>query len=98
LGVQLFYDAALVVLSKRKIARSAKGIILKDETVRFKHKRPGGGRINQYEKPLRRIVIARDDNRSPLILATNDRRSLALTIAMLYKKCWAIELCFKWLK
>ena len=91
-------DAALVVLHKRKIAKSAQGIVLKDEKVRFKNKHPGGGRINMYEKPLRRIVIARDDNRSPIILATNDLRSSALTIAMLYKKRWAIELCFKWLK
>lgn len=91
-------DAALVVLHQRKIAQSAKGIVLKDEKVRFKNKHPGGGRINHYEKPLRRIVIAREGHRSPIILATNDLRSSALAIAMLYKKRWAIELCFKWLK
>jgi hypothetical protein len=91
-------DAALVVLDKRKIAKTAKGIVLRDEKVRFKNKHPGGGRVNKYDKPLRRIVIARDDNRPPLILATNDMRSSALKIAMLYKKRWAIELCFKWIK
>lgn len=91
-------DAALQVVADRKIAKSARGIVLQDQKVVFKNKRPGGGRINLYQKPLRRIVIARKDKETPIILATNDMRTSALQIALLYKKRWGIELCFKWIK
>lgn len=91
-------DAALKIVAQRKIPKSAQGIVLCDRRVVFKNKRPGGKRINEYQKPLRYIEIAQEDKPYPLILATNDLRSSALQIASLYKKRWGIELCFKWIK
>lgn len=73
--------------------------ILTDELVGFRHKRPGGGRINHYHgTPLRRITVAREDGRPPLVFATNDLESSAAAIAADYKARWGIELFFKWLK
>src|SRR5262249_26494448 len=73
-------------------------VVLKDEIVRFKHKHPSGGRRNHYEQPLRRITVARPQHDTPLVLATNDLCSCALTIAQYYKQRWDIELFFKWIK
>jgi hypothetical protein len=72
--------------------------ILADELVEFRHKRPGGKRINEYHgKCLRRVTVVRP-GKKPLVLATNDLRSTALEIAQHYKARWGIELFFKWVK
>lgn len=48
---------------------------------------------------MRRIAIAREDKPTkPLVLATNDLVSDALTIAEQYQARWQIELFFKWIK
>jgi putative transposase len=65
--------------------------------VRFGNKKPRGGRNNPYTGMLRRIEVHRD-NDVPLVLATNDLKSAALTIAERYKSRWQIELFFKWIK
>jgi IS4 transposase len=91
-------NASLVTLHDRTISAEMQGIILEDSDVRFKNKRPGGGRINQYQQPLRRIVVNRPDKATPLIIATNDLERPAEEIAELYKARWGIELFFKWLK
>jgi IS4 transposase len=91
-------NASLVALRDRVIAPEMQGIILEDSEVRFKHKHPGGGRVNEYQQPLRRIVVNRPDKAKPLVLATNDMTSPAEKIAELYKARWGIELFFKWLK
>jgi len=72
--------------------------ILADELVEFRHKRPGGKRVNEYHgKRLRRVTVARP-GKKPLVLATNDLNSTALEIAQHYKSRWGIELFFKWVK
>ncbi len=43
-------------------SRSTEGDILSDEVIEFKNKWPGGGRKNNYVKPLRRIVVHREDH------------------------------------
>lgn len=91
-------NAGLRIEEERSIPAEATGIVLQDQIVRFKNKHPGGKRINQYEKPLRCITIARADKPTPLVLATNDLSSDALTIARRYKERWDIELFFKWIK
>lgn len=91
-------NAAVVTQQEQAIPASAEGVVLRDEIVRFKRKRPSGKRINHYEKPLRRITVARPDKAAPLVLATNDLDSPASAIAQHYKERWEIELFFKWIK
>jgi putative transposase len=92
-------NASIVVERKLDIPDSAFGIVLNDDIVSFKNKRPGGHRINLYHgKQLRRVTVARPDKATPIILATNDLESSALEIAQRYKERWGIELFFKWIK
>lgn len=90
--------AGLTIEQERAIPAAAAGVVLEDRIVRFKYKHQGGKRINQYDKPLRSITIARADKPTPLVLATNDMTSPALEIAQRYKERWEIELFFKWIK
>ena len=92
-------NAKLELVSERPIPEAAAGAVLSDQVVRFTNKYPGGGRHNPYTAPLRCISIAREDKPTkPLVLATNDLASDALTIAEQYKARWQIELFFKWIK
>ena len=90
-------NARVEVVQSRRIARNAAGLILADETVRLANRYPGGGRRNPYRSPLRRIVVARE-GKTPLVLATNDLKSAALSIAARYRARWQVELFFKWIK
>lgn len=90
-------NAALASQKTRKIPKAAKGVILSDELVTFANRQPGGGRRNHYTQALRRIEVAREGKDS-LVLATNDLRSSALSIAQAYQDRWDIELFFKWIK
>lgn len=91
-------NAALVVQYERPVPPEERTIVLCDEIVRFKRKRPSGKRINHYEQPLRRVTVNRPDKATPLVLATNDLESKASDIALRYKARWEIELFFKWMK
>lgn len=91
-------NAAVAVMEHRPIDPAAQGMILRDEVVRFTNRHPGGGRINHYDKPLRRIEVARPEHGTSLMLATNDLTSSAQAIAAQYKARWGIELFFKWIK
>jgi len=90
-------NAGIHVQETLPVPDEATGVVLSDQVVVLKHKRPGG-KPNQYTKPLRRITIARADKPTPLVLATNDMNSTALEIAQHYKDRWGIELFFKWIK
>jgi IS4 transposase len=90
---------ALTADEKLAIPDGAGGIVLADEIVSFKSKRPSANRINlYYGKKLRRVTVARPDKATPIVLATNDFASSALEIAQRYKERWGIELFFKWIK
>ena len=91
-------NASLVSEMDFAIPSEAEGIVLRDEVVSFKNKYPGGKRVNQYGKPLRRVTIIRPGKSTPLILITNDFESSALEIGQYYKERWEIELFFKWIK
>lgn len=92
-------NAKLALVSPRPIPEGAAAVVLADEVVRLANTHPGGGRRNPYTAPLRRIAIAREDKPTkPLVLATNDLVSDALTIAEQYQARWQIELFFKWIK
>jgi len=92
-------NAGVNVVQELDIHTDAQGVVLKDEIITFKHRRPGGKRINLYHgKRLRRVTIHRPDKDTPIVLATNDLTSSALEISQRYKERWGIELFFKWIK
>jgi hypothetical protein len=91
-------NAALITQEERVIPAAEQDMVLRDELVRFKRRRPSGQRINHYDKPLRRVTIRRADKTTDLVLATNDLDSPASDIAQRYKERWEIELFFKWIK
>jgi putative transposase len=93
------YNAGLAVLEDHAIPPEDHDVVLQDQLVKFKRKNPGGKRVNKhFDKPLRRVTIARPDKPTPLVLATNDLTASAKEIAQRYKERWAIELFFKWIK
>jgi len=92
------HNAAVLIVQSRAIEATDAGDILEDALVRFRYRHPGAKRRNVYEKPLRRVVIARPGHATPLVLATNDLTSPARDIARRYKDRWQIELFFKWIK
>lgn len=51
-----------------------------------------------YPEQLRKVVYLDPETGKVYIFLTNDLESDALTIAMLYKYRWSIELFFKWIK
>jgi IS4 transposase len=90
-------NAALKVEQERPVPPEDSAVVLRDQTVRFSHRSPGGGRRNHYTQALRRVEIAREGS-TPLVLATNDLHSPARQIAQHYKQRWEVELFFKWIK
>jgi IS4 transposase len=91
-------NAAVKALKSNPIQEKDESIILSDEVIQFKNKRPGGGRINHYIKPLRRIVVHREGHDNPIVLVTNQMQTPAREVGEDYKRRWAIELWFKWIK
>ncbi|MFT7556840.1 MAG: putative transposase, partial [Planctomycetota bacterium] len=91
-------NAAIKVTGSNTIPDENQAVIVSDELIKFKNRRPGGGRINQYVTPLRRIVVHREDHEEPIVLVTNRMKAPAIEVADDYKRRWAIELWFKWIK
>ena len=84
---------------ERLESRAVDGDIVADEVIRLNNTNPGGGRKrNPYERVLRRVVVAREPGKNDLVLVSNLLDAPATEIAALYKRRWAIELFFKWIK
>jgi hypothetical protein len=54
--------------------------------------------IQNYPDKLRRIHYVDDETNKSLVFLTNNLELPALTIALLYKSRWKVELFFKWIK
>ena len=54
--------------------------------------------IQHYPDKLRRIHYVDDETSKSLVFLTNNLELPALTIALLYKSRWKVELFFKWIK
>jgi len=59
--------------------------------------RKGKGQPNPMTKPVREVRV-RIDTGPVLRILTNDLDAPAQEIADLYKRCWAVELFFRWVK
>jgi IS4 transposase len=55
-------------------------------------------RSNPFQDPVREIGVMTDDGKTLLRLVTNDLDAPAQEIADLYRRRWAIELFFRWIK
>ncbi|MBX3751895.1 MAG: IS4 family transposase, partial [Opitutaceae bacterium] len=55
-------------------------------------------RRNPFTDPVREIGVVLDDGKTTLRVATNDLDAPAQEIADLYRRRWAIELFFRWVK
>lgn len=91
-------NAAVHVARHLAIPATDQDTVLADEVVHFKHRHNRAGHTNPYTAPLRRVVVARPDHATPLVLATNDLDTPARVIAEHYQARWGIELFFKWIK
>jgi hypothetical protein len=79
-------------LSRRAVDRSTG--LRSDHTIRL----AGYHTDKLYPASLRRVCFFDKDNRRRLVFLTNHPTLPALTVAQLYKRRWAVELFFKWIK
>jgi hypothetical protein len=85
---------ALEVIETREVA--AIGPILSDR-IGYLPKRQARSRKNPFSKPVREITVKIETGKILRILS-NDLDATAQEIADLYKRRWAIELFFRWVK
>lgn len=71
--------------------------VLADNEVTL-NKRLARSRQNPYDENIREILVEEEGKEEPIRIITNDFKSSAEQIALLYKKRWQIELFFKWVK
>lgn len=67
------------------------------DRVGFLPERQAAARTNPFQDPVREIGLVLDDGKA-LRLVSNDLDAPAQDIAALYKRRWAIELFFRWVK
>jgi hypothetical protein len=84
----------LTVTEARAVTEA--GAILSDR-IGFLPQRQAGRRSNPCGNPMREIALMLPTGKT-IRLLTNDLDSTAETIADLYKRRWAIELFFRWIK
>lgn len=84
----------LEVIETREVASI--GPVLSDR-IGYLPKRQANSRKNPFQKPVREIQVKIETGKILRIL-TNDLNATAQEIADLYKRRWAIELFFRWVK
>ena len=87
-------NTPLQVIEERPV--TAGGAILSDR-IGFLPARQGSGRRNPLQNAVREVQLKTDTGKILRILS-NDRDAPAAEIAELYKRRWAIELFFRWVK
>lgn len=65
-----------------------------DQTIRLRLKKS----FKDYPANFRRIKVYDETLKKHVVLLTNNFEISALTVALLYRKRWKIELFFKWIK
>ncbi|MDR3509228.1 MAG: IS4 family transposase [Caulobacteraceae bacterium] len=91
---RLKITTALTVVEHRTLPE---GSPLVYDKVGFLPERQRANRHNPFQDPVREIGVVLDDGKV-LRVVTNDLDSPAQEIADLYKRRWAIELFFRWIK
>lgn len=85
-------DHAFVCRSRRPVDK--KTGLRGDQTIRFN----GPSNSKYYPADLRRIAFYDGERKKRLVFITNNFDLPPLSIALLYRKRWHIELFFKWIK
>ena len=85
-------DHAFVRRSRRAVDKTTG--LRGDQTIRFN----GPCNARYYPADLRRIAFYDSERKKRLVFITNNFDLPPLSIAMLYRKRWHIELFFKWIK
>lgn len=85
-------DHAFVRRSRRPVDRTTG--LRSDQTIRFN----GPCNAKYYPADLRRIAFYDSDRKKRLVFITNNFALTPLSIALLYRKRWNVELFFKWIK
>jgi hypothetical protein len=75
----------------------AKGTAILSDRIGHLPARQGSGRNNPFQDPVREVRVKLDSGKTIRILS-NDLDASATEIADLYKRRWAIELFFRWVK
>jgi hypothetical protein len=73
------------------------GAPILSDRIGFLPKRQGAGRVNPMQDAVREVRLTTDTGKVLRILS-NDLDAPATEIALLYKRRWAIELFFRWVK
>jgi IS4 transposase len=87
-------NTPLTVVEDRSLPKDS---TLTCDRIGFLPSRLKGSRIHPFQDPLREIGVVLDDGQT-LRVVTNDLDAPAQEIADLYKRRWAIELFFRWVK
>lgn len=92
-------NARITVIQKRKVEKKLNPNIKSDSYIILGKKHISGGKINALAKTTLRLIVAiNPEDSKEYTFITNNLTESPSVIAGYYKKRWAVELLFKWLK